>query len=280
MSLNELYELNDGHQLPKIGLGTFQIRGYQGVDQILNAIQIGYRLLDTSTNYDSEGAVGEAIRRSGIPRSQFYVTTKLPGKYHHFDDALKIIEESLLRLGLDYLDLYLIHWPLPKRDNYVEAWQALIEAQRRGLVRSIGVSNFEKEHLDKIISATGVTPAVNQNEIHPYWPQESLVSTNQEYGIVTEAWSPLGRGSSELTEPLILKLAEKYDKNAGQIILRWHIQRGILPVVKATTAQHQRRNLDIFDFTLTETEVSQISDLERKDGRVDDQDPKEYEEFV
>lgn len=280
MSLNELYELNDGHQLPKIGLGTFQIRGYQGVDQILNAIQIGYRLLDTSTNYDSEGAVGEAIRRSGIPRSQFYVTTKLPGKYHHFDDALKIIEESLLRLGLDYLDLYLIHWPLPKRDNYVEAWQALIEAQRRGLVRSIGVSNFEKEHLDKIISATGVTPAVNQNEIHPYWPQESLVATNQEYGIVTEAWSPLGRGSSELTEPLILKLAEKYDKNAGQIILRWHIQRGILPVAKSTTPQHQRRNLDIFDFTLTETEVSQIPDLERKDGRVDDQDPKEYEEFV
>lgn len=178
------------------------------------------------------------------------------------------------------MDLYLIHWPLPKRDNYVEAWQALIEAQRRGLVRSIGVSNFEKEHLDKIISATGVTPAVNQNEIHPYWPQESLVATNQEYGIVTEAWSPLGRGSSELTEPLILKLADKYDKNAGQIILRWHIQRGILPVAKATTPQHQRRNLDIFDFTLTETEVSQISDLERKDGRVDDQDPKEYEEFV
>lgn len=280
MSLNELYELNDGHQLPKIGLGTFQIRGYQGVDQILTAIQNGYRLLDTSTNYDSEGAVGEAIRRSGIPRSQFYVTTKLPGKYHHFDDALKIIEESLLRLGLDYLDLYLIHWPLPKRDNYVEAWQALIEAQRRGLVRSIGVSNFEKEHLDKIISATGITPAVNQNEIHPYWPQESLVATNQEYGIVTEAWSPLGRGSSELTEPLIVKLAEKYDKNAGQIILRWLIQRGILPVAKATTPQHQRRNLDIFDFTLTETEVSQISDLERKDGRVDDQDPKEYEEFV
>ncbi|QEA59774.1 aldo/keto reductase [Leuconostoc koreense] len=280
MSLNELYELNDGHHLPKIGLGTFQIRGYQGVDQILNAIQNGYRLLDTSTNYDSEGAVGEAIRRSGVPRSQFYVTTKLPGKYHHFDDALKIIEESLLRLGLDYLDLYLIHWPLPKRDHYVEAWQALIEAQRRGLVRSIGVSNFEKEHLDKIISATGITPAVNQNEIHPYWPQESLVATNQEYGIVTEAWSPLGRGSSELTEPLILKLAEKYDKNAGQIILRWHIQRGILPVAKATTPQHQWHNLDIFDFRLTETEVSQISDLKRKDGRVDDQDPNEYEEFV
>ncbi|GMA69056.1 oxidoreductase [Leuconostoc litchii] len=280
MNITELYELNDGHKLPKIGLGTFQIRGYQGVDEILTAIQLGYRLLDTSTNYDSEGAVGEAIRRSGIPRAEFYVTTKLPGQYHHFDDALKIIEESLLRLGLDYLDLYLIHWPLPKRNHYVEAWQALIEARRRGLVRSIGVSNFEKEHLDKIILATGVTPAVNQNEIHPYWPQESLVNTNQEYGILTEAWSPLGRGSDELKEPLILALAEKYEKNVGQIILRWHVQRGILPVVKAVTPQHQHHNLEIFDFALTADEVYQISALMREDGRIDNQDPKEYEEFV
>lgn len=279
MNLDRLYELNDGHLLPKVGLGTYQIRGYQGVDQILSAIQSGYRLLDTSTNYDSEGAVGEAIRRSGVPRSEFYVTTKLPGQYHHFDDALQIIEESLLRLGLDYLDLYLIHWPLPKRDTYVEAWQALIEAKKRGLVRSIGVSNFEKEHLDKIIAITGVTPAVNQNEIHPYWPQESLVATNQEYGIVTEAWSPLGRGSSELSEPVIVNLAEKYGKDTGQIILKWHLQRHILPVVRTISPQHQRNNLDIFDFTLTEDEVSQITNLESVDGRIDDQDPKEYEEF-
>jgi len=159
----ETYTLNDGHSLPKVGLGTFQIRGYEGVEQILTAIQAGYRLLDTSTNYNSEGAVGEAIHRSGIPRSSFFVTTKLPGKYHLFEDALKMLEESLLRMKLDYVDLYLIHWPLPKQDNYLEAWEALVTAKKRGLVRSIGVSNFEEEHLKRIIQRTGVTPAVNQN---------------------------------------------------------------------------------------------------------------------
>ncbi|MCC8439752.1 MULTISPECIES: aldo/keto reductase [Leuconostoc] len=279
MGNQEQYLLNDGHLIPKIGLGTFQIRGYEGVEQILTAIQSGYRLLDTSTNYDSEGAVGEAIRRSGIPRSQFFVTTKLPGKYHHFDDALKIIEESLLRMGLSYVDLYLIHWPLPKRDNYLEAWQALIEAKKRGLVRSIGVSNFEEEHLEKIIQATGVTPAVNQNEIHPYWPQENLVKTNQKYGILTEAWSPLGRGSHELEEPVIQELAKKYGKNTGQIILRWQLDRGILPIAKAVSPEHQRKNIDLFDFSLSSEEIKQIIALERTDGRVDNQDPNEYEEF-
>ncbi|WP_099045031.1 aldo/keto reductase [Leuconostoc citreum] len=277
----ERYELNDGHFLPKIGLGTFQVRGAQGVNQILNAIQSGYRLIDTSTNYDSEGAVGEAIRQSGLPRSVFYVTTKLPGQYHHFDDALKIIEESLLRLRLDYLDLYLIHWPLPKRDNYIEAWQALIEAKKRGLVRSIGVSNFEKAHLDKIIKATGVVPAVNQNEIHPYWPQKDLVAINQKYNILTEAWSPLGRGNqAELSEATIKILAEKYNKNNGQIIIKWLLQRGILPVVKSASPQNQRANLNVFDFQLTSDDMKQLDQLGRADGRVDNQDPKTYEEFV
>jgi diketogulonate reductase-like aldo/keto reductase len=276
----ERYMLNDGHLIPKIGLGTFQIRGYEGVEQILTAIQSGYRLLDTSTNYDSEGAVGEAIRRSGVPRTEFFVTTKLPGKYHHFEDALKMIEESLLRTRLDYFDLYLIHWPLPKRDNYVEAWQALIEAKKRGLVRSIGVSNFEEEHLEKIIQTTGVTPAVNQNEIHPYWPQEKLVAVNKKYGILTEAWSPLGRGSQELQEPSIQAIANKYDKDTGQIILRWQVERGIVPIVKASSPIHQRRNIDIFDFSLSNEEINKITALERGDGRVDNQDPNEYEEFV
>ena len=277
----ERYELNDGHFLPKIGLGTFQVRGAQGVNQILNAIQSGYRLIDTSTNYDSEGAVGEAIRQSDLPRSAFYVTTKLPGQYHHFDDALKIIEESLLRLRLDYLDLYLIHWPLPKRDNYIEACQALIEDKKRGLVRSIGVSNFEKAHLDKIIKATGVVPAVNQNEIHPYWPQKDLVAINQKYNILTEAWSPLGRGNqAELSEATIKILAEKYNKNNGQIIIKWLLQRGILPVVKSASPQNQRANLNVFDFQLTSDDMKQLDQLGRADGRVNNQDPKTYEEFV
>lgn len=230
-----LITMNDGHQIPAIGLGTYQIRGGAGLDQVLTAIQDGYRLLDTSTNYDSEGIVGEAIRRSGIPRSEFFVTTKLPGKYHHYEDALMMIQESLFRMGLDYFDLYLIHWPLPKRGLYVEAWQALVTAQKLGLIRSIGVSNFEPEHLDKIIEETGVSPAINQIELHPYWVQERMVKANEE--------------------------------------------RGIIPIPKSRNLLHQRENLDIYDFELTQTEIERINLLEKADGRIEGQDPNEYEEF-
>ncbi|WP_367377425.1 aldo/keto reductase [Enterococcus gilvus] len=274
-----LITMNDGHQIPAVGLGTFQIRGGVGVDQVLTAIQDGYRLLDTSTNYDSEGVVGEAIRRSGLPRSEFFVTTKLPGKYHAYEDALMMIQESLFRMGLDYFDLYLIHWPLPKRGLYVEAWQALVRAQKLGLIRSIGVSNFEPEHLDKIIEETGVTPAVNQIEIHPYWVQERMLKANKERGILTEAWSPLGRGNDALKENVIAELAEKHGKTPAQIILRWHAERGILPIPKSRNLIHQRENLAIFDFELTQEEVGRINLLEKADGRIDDQDPNEYEEF-
>lgn len=274
-----LVTLNDGHRLPAIGLGTYQIRGGQGIDQILTAIQDGYRLLDTSTNYDSEGIVGEAIRRSGVPRAEFFVTSKLPGKYHHYEDALMMIQESLARMGLDYFDLYLIHWPLPKRGLYVEAWQALVTAQKLGLIRSIGVSNFEPEHLDKIIAETGVTPAVNQIEIHPYWVQERMVAENKRRGIVTEAWSPLGRGNDALKEAVIQDLADKYEKTPAQIVLRWHHERGIVPIPKSRNLQHQRDNLAIFDFELTADDIAKINQLEKADGRIDDQDPNEYEEF-
>lgn len=274
-----LLTLNDGHRLPVIGLGTYQIRGGQGIDQVLTAIQDGYRLLDTSTNYDSEGIVGEAIRRSGIPRSEFFVTSKLPGKYHHYEDALMMIQESLCRMGLDYFDLYLIHWPLPKRGLYVEAWQALVAAQKLGLIRSIGVSNFEPEHLDKIIDQTGVTPAVNQIEIHPYWVQERMVAENKRRGILTEAWSPLGRGNDALQEAVIQELADKHGKTPAQIVLRWHHERGIVPIPKSRNLQHQRENLAIFDFELTADDIEKISQLEKADGRIDDQDPNEYEEF-
>ena len=271
--------LNDGHYIPAIGLGTYQIRGGQGIDQILSAIQDGYRLLDTSTNYDSEGIVGEAIRRSGVPRAEFFVTTKLPGKYHHFNDTLDSIQESLCRMGLTYFDLYLIHWPLPKRDLYLEAWKAMVEAQKLGLIRSIGVSNFEPQHLNRIIKETGVVPAVNQIEVHPYWVQERMLQANQKLGIITEAWSPLGRGSAALNEQIIIDLAEKYQKSPAQIILRWHNQRGILPIPKSSSLIHQRQNLDIFDFKLTNDELLKINSLEKADGRIDGQDPNEYEEF-
>ncbi|WP_439424936.1 aldo/keto reductase [Oenococcus alcoholitolerans] len=272
-------KLNDGNLIPAIGLGTYQIRGGAGVNQILTAINDGYRLLDTSTNYDSEGAVGEAIRRSGMPRSEFFVTSKLPGQYHHYEDALKIIQESIYRIGAEYLDLYLIHWPLPKRGLYSEAWQALVDAQKLGLVKSIGVSNFLPEHLDKIIDKTGVTPAVNQVEMHPYWINQESLDADNERGILTEAWSPLGRGSDALKEKIITDLSEKYHKNAGQIILRWHYQRGILPIPKSSSLDHQRQNIDIFDFSLTEDEMNNINNLNRLDGRIENQDPNEYEEF-
>lgn len=271
--------LNDGYKMASIQFGTFQIRGGEGLQQTLAAVKDGYRGLDTATNYDNEGMVGEAIRRSGIPRSEFFVTSKLPGKYHQYDEATKAIQESLYRLGLDYLDLYLIHWPLPKRDHYVEAFQAMIDAKKRGLIRSIGVSNFEPEHLDRLIKETGVTPTVNQIEAHPYWNNERMLKADQERGIATEAWSPLGRGSAALKEPIVQELAKKYDKNVGQIILKWHNQRGIIPVPRSSNLVHQSANKDIFDFKLTDEEMKEINALTKPDGRVDGQDPKVYEEF-
>ena len=271
--------LNDGHTLPVLGLGTYQIRGGEGMQQILAAIQSGYRLIDSATNYDNEGIVGEAIRRSGIPRSEFFITSKLPGKYHGYEDALMAVQESLARMGLDYFDLFIIHWPLPKRDKYVEAWQALVTAQKLGLIRSIGVSNFEPEHLDRIIAETGVTPAVNQIEIHPYWVQEQNLLENEKRGILVEAWSPLGRGSASMREQVVIDIANKYGKTPSQIITRWHIDRGIVPILRSTNPVHQRENAAVFDFALTTDEIAAINGLNKPDGRIDGQDPNEYEEF-
>lgn len=271
--------LNDGHQLPNLGLGTYQLKGGAGFQQILAAIKSGYRLIDSATNYDNEGIVGKAIRHSGVPRSEFFITSKLPGKYHDYESARDAIQESLARMGIDYFDLFIIHWPLPKRGLYVEAWQALVDAQKQGLIRSIGVSNFEPEHLDRIIEETGVKPAVNQIEIHPYWVQEDNVLENLRRGIKVEAWSPLGRGSAALKEPVIQKIAEKYGKSTSQIITRWHIDRGIIPVLRSSNPAHQREDLDVFDFELENNEIAAINDLNHEDGRIDGQDPNEYEEF-
>ncbi len=271
--------LNDGILMPAIGLGTYQMRGGEGLNQIVAAIKDGYTAIDTATNYDNEGVVGRAIKRSGVNRADLFITSKLPGKYHRYDDATRAIQESIYRLGLDYLDLFLIHWPLPKRDHYVEAFQAMIDAQKRGLIRSIGVSNFEPEHLDRLIKETGVAPSVNQVEIHPYWNNQRIVEEDANRGVVTEAWSPLGRGSAALKEPVIKELADKYGKNVGQIILRWHEQRGIIPIPKSSSLEHQRLNLDTFDFSLTADEMDKINSLTKPNGRVDGQDPNEYEEF-
>jgi diketogulonate reductase-like aldo/keto reductase len=278
MSIPEV-TLNDSHKLPNLGLGTYQLKGGSGLQQVLAAIKSGYRLIDSATNYDNEGIVGKAIRMSGVPRAEFFVTSKLPGKYHDYESARDAIQESLARMGLDYFDLFIIHWPLPKRGLYVEAWQALVDAQKQGLIRSIGVSNFEPEHLDRIIEKTGVTPAVNQIEVHPYWVQEENLLENLRRGVKVQAWSPLGRGSSALKEPIVQEIADKYGKSTSQIITRWHLDRGIIPVLRSANPAHQREDLDVFDFELTNSEITAINDLNRADGRIDGQDPNEYEEF-
>lgn len=242
------YTLNDGQEVPVIGLGTVGIKGAKGVNEVLDALDNGYRLIDTSTNYNNEGMVGEAIRRSSVPRDQILVSSKLPGAKHKYEDAIQMIQESLYRIGIDYFDKYLIHWPLPKQDQYVEAWQALVDAQKFGLIRSIGVSNFLPEHLDRIIEETGVTPASNQIERHPYFTNKRVIEYNKEHGILTEAWSPFGREINDLLEnETIASLAEKHKKSVGQIILRWNYQEQILSIPKASSNKHQRENIDIFD---------------------------------
>ncbi|MEY8292151.1 aldo/keto reductase [Carnobacteriaceae bacterium 52-44] len=274
--------LNDGHKIPAIGLGTIDLMGNKGVLQILDAIQSGYRLIDTSTNYDNEGIVGKAVEKSGIPRDELIVSSKLPGKYHDFESALTIIEEQLARTGLDYFDKYLIHWPNPDDGKYVEAWKALIQAQKLGMVRTIGVSNFLEHHLEKIIDETDVIPATNQIEIQPYFHNKENVEANEKFGIVTEAWSPLGRDINDAKQhPDIVEIGEKYNKSAPQVIVRWLYQRDIVPIVRSGDPVHQRDNLDIFDFELTDDEMDKIFALDKgEEGRVEGQHPDEYHEYV
>lgn len=275
-------KLNDGQMIPSIGLGTIDLMGKKGVLQILDAIKAGYRLIDTSTNYDNEGIVGEAVRKSGIPRDELIISSKLPGKYHDYDGALKIIEEQLARTGLDYFDKYLIHWPNPDDGKYVEAWKALIQAQELGLVKTIGVSNFLEHHLEKIINETGVTPATNQIEIQPYFHNKENVAANNKFGIVSEAWSPLGRDLNDAKEhPDLIEIGKKYNKTAPQVILRWLYQRDILPIVRSGDPSHQKDNLAIFDFELTDDEMKTVFALDKGEaGRVEGQHPDEYHEYV
>lgn len=274
-------KLNDGLDIPAIGLGTYSLNGYKGAESIKQGIEAGYRLIDSAFNYENEGAVGKAVRESSVPRDQLRVCSKLPGRHHAYDKALVTIEESLLRTGLDYFDLYIIHWPNPKVDKYVEAWQAMIEAQKRGYVRSIGVSNFLPEHLERIIAETGVAPVLNQVELHPYFEQTEQRAANDKHNIITESWSPLGRGRGEgvLEDAGVQEIADAHGKTPTQVVLRWHTQLGAVPIPKAGSLEHQQENLNIFDFELTNEQMSTISAFSKDNKRLWDQDPAEYEEF-
>jgi len=271
--------LNDGNTLPAIGFGTYKLNGAAGVEVIDRAIAQGYHLIDSAFRYENEGAVGEAVRQTAVERASLRITTKLPGAKHAFDDATVTIEESLYRAGLDYFDLYLIHWPNPSKGLYVEAWKAMVAAQKRGLLRSIGVCNFLPEHIDNLIAQTGVCPSVNQIELHPYFPQHEQLAWNRAHGIATQSWSPLGRASDLLTDKHIGAIAERLGKSIPQVILRWHVQCGAIPLPKATSAERQRENASVFDFSLTDADLATIAALARAEGRLADQNPAYYEEF-
>lgn len=271
--------LNDGTTLPAIGLGTYRLNGAQGVVSMMDAIRSGYHLIDSAVNYENEGAVGEAVRRAGVPREHLRLTSKLPGRHHGYAQALQAIEESLYRAQLEYWDLYLIHWPNPRRALYVEAWQALIEARARGLVRSIGVSNFLPEHLDHLITETDVVPSVNQVEMHPYLPQHAQRAYHAVHGIVTESWSPIGRGRELLQEPVLVNIAEHHTRSVAQVVLRWHVQMGVIPIPKAASPARQAENLGVFDFELTAEEMAAVATLARTDGRLLGLDPATHEEL-
>lgn len=273
------YQLNDGSSLPRIGFGTYTLNGEDGVRAMTSALEVGYRLLDTAVNYGNEAEVGRAIRNAGIPREDVQVTTKIPGRHHAAALAIRSVEDSLRRLRLDFVDLCLIHWPNPSVRLYGEAWRALVDLRERGLVRSIGVSNFTEKHLREVIADTGVTPAVNQIEMHPYFVQDGLRAVHSELGILTESWSPLGKRSAPFDQPPVARAAEAHGVTPAQVVLRWHLQLGALPVPKSASPERQRLNLDVFGFELDEQELTAISGLHRRDGRLFGGDPDIHEEM-
>ncbi|MGN6219539.1 MAG: aldo/keto reductase [Microbacterium sp.] len=269
--------LNDGTWFPELGLGTYNLRGEEGIAAIVSAIGSGYRLLDTAVNYENEREVGEAVRRSGAPRDSLLVASKIPGRHHGRQEAIDSIRGSLGQLGLDRIDLHLIHWPNPSVGKYVDTWRGLIDAQQEGLVRSIGVSNFTERMITELIEQTGVVPAVNQVELHPYFPQAALRAFHAEHGIRTESWSPLARRSELLTEQILQELAVVHGVTPTQVVLRWHTQLGSTPIPKSADPDRQRENADVFGFTLTDDQLDAISALER--GRLWDGDPLTHEEM-
>lgn len=269
---------HNGFALPAIGLGTYALNGDAGADAVAGGIGAGYRLIDTAFNYENEGSVGRGVAASDVDRAEIIVTTKLPGRHHPLEKARTSIEESRSRLGLDATDLHLIHWPNPSQDEYVQAWAALVDAQARGVARQIGVSNFLPEHLERIERETGVRPVVNQIEVHPYFPQEEQIAYHREHGILTEAWSPLGRARELLDEAVIREVAAAHDITAAQTVLAWQVARGAVSIPKASSLEHQVANLAAAEIVLDDAEVAAITALGRADGRLFGADPRTHEE--
>ncbi|MBF9044849.1 aldo/keto reductase [Rhodobacterales bacterium HKCCE4037] len=252
---------HDGHSMPQLGFGLWQVDPDGAAEVVQSALEVGYRMIDGAYAYRNEAGLGEGLRRSGVPRDEVFITTKVWNGDHGRDKARASVERSLEAIGVDQLDLILIHWPVPSRDLYVETWEALLEARNDGLVRSVGVSNFNADHLDRIIAATGEAPVLNQIEVNPELQQPEMRAANAERGIITQSWTPLGNGRSFEDEALT-KPAERTGKSPAQVILRWHIQIGNAVIPRSTNTGRQRENLDVFDFELTDAEMEAIDKLD------------------
>ncbi|MEV6957864.1 aldo/keto reductase [Streptomyces sp. NPDC051207] len=267
--------LNNGVEMPQLGYGVWQVPDDEAESAVVTALEAGYRSIDTAAIYGNEQGTGKAIAASGIAREELFVTTKLWNSEQGYDSTLRAFDASLDRLGLDYVDLYLIHWPLPSRDRYVDTYRAFEKLHADGRIRAIGVSNFLPEHLERLIGETSVVPAVNQIELHPHLQQRVAREYHAEHGIATEAWSPLGQGKGLLEVPAIVAIARKHDRTPAQVVLRWHLQLGNVVIPKSVTPSRIRENIAVFDFSLDDEDLAAISAL-NEDRRLGP-DPAEFD---
>ena len=265
--------LRNGADIPVLGIGTSPLRGEDSVRQIRAAIEAGYRLIDTAENYGNEEAVGEGLRASGIARDEVFLTTKFNRRWHSIDGVRQAYDASRKRLGVDYLDLMLVHWPNPDQDRYVDAVQGLQKLLESGDLRAIGVSNYKPKHLQRVLDETGIVPDVNQIQLSPYSTRDDCRAYHDEHGIVTESWSPLGASGGELrNDPTIARIAAAHDKSATQVVLRWHIQLGLVVIPRSSNPGRIAENIEVFDFELSNEEMTTITGLNRGDAEVTDSD--------
>jgi 2,5-diketo-D-gluconate reductase A len=260
-------KLNDGNHIPQLGYGVWQVGNDEAVAAVSEALKVGYRHIDTAAIYGNEEGTGKAINDSGIARSDIYLTTKLWNSDQGYESTLRAFDTSLKKLGTDYVDLYLIHWPIPSKDLFMETWRAFIKLKEEGRVKSIGVSNFRTADLERILKESDVTPALNQIELHPQFQQDELRLFHSKHDIATEAWSPLGQGTI-LDNPTLKSIADKHGKSVAQVILRWHIETGNIVIPKSVTPARIKENFDIFDFRLNGTDHDAITKLDKADGRI------------
>jgi len=259
--------MNDGNRIPQLGFGVWKLPEDQAPEIVGQALDAGYRHIDTAHAYNNEAGIGRAIRQADVPRSELFITSKLWNLFHGYDETMRAFEGTMDRLGLDYLDMYLIHWPVPMEGLYVDTWRAFIKLQRSGRVRSIGVSNFEEPHLRRLVDETGVVPCVNQIELHPRFQQRAARAFHEQLGIQIQSWSPLGQGNVMQDETL-RGVAEKHGKSVAQIILRWHLDQDLVVIPRSKTPKNIKANFDVFDFSLDRDDMARIAEMNDPDGRI------------